>query len=166
MILFETLLQDLRYGARTLRRNAGFTIVSILALALGIGVNTAVFTAYKAFIARPLDARDPDTLVNVSLRLQSGATNARFSYPDYEAYRDGLRSFSGVIAFSIEATDAHGRRRRRREAERGERIADRQTRTRCLRPRVTRRSPAPSSFRRTTSRCSASRPRVAARSTP
>ncbi len=71
----------------------------------------AVFTAYKAFIARPLDGRDPDTLVNLSLRLQSGATNARFSYPDYEAYRDGLRSFSGVIAFSIEEltlTDAGG----------------------------------------------------------
>ena len=102
MNLFETLLQDLRYGARTLLRNPSFTIVSILALALGIGVNVAVFTVYKAFIARPLDARDPDTLVNLSLRLQSGATNARFSYPDYEAYRDGLRSFSGVIAFSIE----------------------------------------------------------------
>jgi predicted permease len=104
-------LQDLRYGARTLLRNPSFTIVSILALALGIGVNTAVFTAYKAFIARPLDARDPETLVNLSLRLQSGATEARFSYPDYEAYRDGLRSFSGVIAFSIEEltlTDAGG----------------------------------------------------------
>ena len=59
MKLFETLLQDLRYGARTLLRNPGLTIVSILALALGIGVNVAVFTAYKAFIARPLDARDP-----------------------------------------------------------------------------------------------------------
>jgi predicted permease len=102
MILLETLLQDLRYGARAFRRNAGFTIVSILALALGIGVNTAVFTAHKAIIARPLDARDPDTLVNITLRLQSGATQATFSYPDYEAYRDGLRSVSGVIAFSID----------------------------------------------------------------
>ncbi len=113
MILLETLLQDLRYGARALRRNAGFTIVSILALALGIGVNTAVFTAYKAIIARPLDARDPDTLVNVTLRLQSGATSATFSYPDYEAYRDGLRSVSGLIAFSIEQptlTDAGAKR--------------------------------------------------------
>jgi predicted permease len=111
MNLFETLLQDLRYGARTLLRHPSFTIVSILALALGIGVNVAVFTAYKAFIARPLDARDPETLVNLSLRLQSGATAASFSYPDYEAYRDGLRSFSGVIAFSIEEltlTDAGG----------------------------------------------------------
>ena len=102
MILLETVLQDLRYGARTLLRNAGFTAVSIFALALGIGVNTAVFTAYRAFVVRPLDARDPGTMVNVALRLQSGVINARLSYPDYEAYRDHLRSFSGVIAFSIE----------------------------------------------------------------
>src|SRR5579862_1209733 len=102
MILFETLLQDLRYAARILVRNGGFTIVSVFALALGIGVNTAVFTGYRAFIGRPLDARDPGTMVNVALRLHSGATSARFSYPDYEAYRDRLRSFSGVIAFSID----------------------------------------------------------------
>ena len=126
MSLFETLLQDLRYGARTLRRDLGFSAVSILALALGIGVNTVVFTAYKAFVARPLDARDPDTLVNISLHLQSGATTARFSYPDYEAYRDGLRSFSGVIAFSIEElrlTDAGGIVTRRSDG-----VADRQAR--------------------------------------
>src|SRR6266851_7956168 len=101
-MLFESLRQDVRYGARTLRRNPAFTFISILALALGIAVNTAVFTAYKALFARPIDARDPGTLVNVALRLQSGGTTARFSYPDFEAYRDGLRSFSGVIAFSIE----------------------------------------------------------------
>lgn len=114
--MLETVLQDLRYGARTLRRNGRFTAVSVLALALGIGVNTAVFTAYKAFIARPLEGRDPDSLVNFSLRLESGATEARFSYPDYEAYRDGLRSFSGVIAFAIESltlTDAGGAAGRR-----------------------------------------------------
>jgi putative ABC transport system permease protein len=98
--LGRDLLQDLRYGARTLRRNPRFTSVSILALALGIGVNTVVFTAYKALIARPIDARDPGTLVNIALRLQSGETMTQFSYPDFEAYRDGLRSFSGLIAFS------------------------------------------------------------------
>lgn len=102
MILLETLLQDVRYAARTLLRTAGFTTVSAIALALGIGVNTAVFTAYKAFIARPLDARDPNTMVNFAVRLQSGATNARFSYPDYQAYRDQLHSFTGVIAFCID----------------------------------------------------------------
>ncbi len=102
MTLFETFVQDLRHGTRTLLRNAGFTSVCVLTLALGIGVNTAVFTAYKAFVARPLDARDPGMVVNFALRLESGATNARFSYPDYEAYRDHLHSFSGVIAFCID----------------------------------------------------------------
>jgi hypothetical protein len=58
MMLLEGLRQDLRYGARTLLRHSGFTFVSILALALGIAVNTVVFTAYKAFVARPVDARD------------------------------------------------------------------------------------------------------------
>src|SRR5262245_30907144 len=102
MTLLSSVLQDLRYAVRTLLRNPGLTTVLIVAMALGIGVNTAVFTAYNAFIARPLDARDPDTLVNLSLRLESGSTNAQFSYPDYEAYRDHLGSLSGVIAFSIE----------------------------------------------------------------
>ncbi len=76
-----------------------------------------VFTAYKAVVARPIDARDPGTLVNIAQRLQSGETMASFSYPDFEAYRDGLRSFSGVIAFSIEQlnlSDADGVVRHRR----------------------------------------------------
>jgi predicted permease len=103
MIVLQTVLQDLRYGARTLLRNGRFTTVLIFALALGIGVNTAVFTIYKAFIARSLDARDPGRMVNFALRLESGVTNASFSHPDYQAYRDHLHSFSGgVIAFFID----------------------------------------------------------------
>jgi putative ABC transport system permease protein len=116
-MLLHTITLDLRYGARILLRNPGFTAVSVFALALGIGVNTVAFTAYKALVARPLDARDPSTMVNFALRLQSGAASAMFSYPDYEAYRDRLRSFSGVIAVSIEElrlTDAGGIVGRRR----------------------------------------------------
>src|SRR5262245_20222191 len=107
MVLFETVLQNLRYGARTLLRNAGFTAVSLFALALGIGVNTAVFTAYQAFIARPLEARDASTMVNFSLTLQSGATNARFSCPDYEANRDTFVP-SAVNIDQVRLTDAGG----------------------------------------------------------
>src|ERR1700693_1118516 len=72
MILPETVIQDLRYGVRMLFRNAGFTAVSVLALALGIGVNTGTFTAYKALVGRSLDARDPSRMVNLALILQSG----------------------------------------------------------------------------------------------
>src|ERR1700685_3723202 len=102
MILPETVLQDLRYGARMLYRNAGFSTVAVLALGLGIGVNTAVFTAYKAMVARSLDARDPGAMVNLARVPDSGAADYTFSYPDYEAYRDSLHSFSGLIAFSFE----------------------------------------------------------------
>jgi len=99
MVLPETLLRDLRYALRMLSRNAGSTVVTVLALALGIGVNTAVYTCYKAMVARPLDARAPAEMVNLALSRDSGATDYTFSYPDYEAYRDSLHSFSGLIAF-------------------------------------------------------------------
>ncbi len=111
MIPIESVLQDLRYAARTLVRNPRFTIGSLVALAIGIGVNTAVFTAYRAVVARPLDAREPGRMANFALRLQSGLTNNEFSYPDYEAYRDHLHSFSGVIAMAIDQlrlTEARG----------------------------------------------------------
>lgn len=100
MMLPQTVMQDLRYGARMLWRNAGFTLAAVLALGIGIGVNTAALTAYKAFFARPLDARDPGGMVNAALVLSSGRTEPYFSYPDYEAYRDHLHSFSGLIAES------------------------------------------------------------------
>ena len=116
MLLPQTILQDLRYGARTLCRNAGFTTVAILALALGIGVNTAVFTCYKAVVSRSLDARDPGRMVNLALVLHSGDFDPGFSYPDYEAYRDQLHSFSGVIAQSTDRLALSGTSGVRRES--------------------------------------------------
>ena len=98
MVLVDTVFQDLRYGMRLLCRNVWFTVAAVLALALGIGVNTVAFTAYDAFFGRLLDARDARQMVNLALILHSGEAAPYFSYPDYEAYRDMLRSFRGVVA--------------------------------------------------------------------
>src|SRR6267142_4286439 len=99
MAAIETVIQDLKYAARMLHRNIGPTVVTILALAIGIGVNVAVFTAYKKLLFRPCDASAPHEMVNLALVRDSGVIDFNFSYPDYETYRDSVRSFSGLIAF-------------------------------------------------------------------
>ena len=96
---------DLRYGARVLRRNPGFTAVAVLTLALGIGVNAVVFTAYKAIFTRPLDARNSKEMINIALVRYSGSTEFRFSYVDYLAYRNSVDSLSGLIAASSPQKD-------------------------------------------------------------
>ena len=108
LLLPQTILQDLLYGARTLGRNARFTVVAILALALGIGINTTAFTFYKAMFTRSLDARDPGRMVDLSLVQQSGNTEDDFSYPDLRAYQENLHSFSGVIAHSVDRLTLSG----------------------------------------------------------
>src|SRR6266550_7339324 len=98
--LVETLFQALRFSARMLRKNLGFTASAILALALGIAVNTAMFTAFDALVWRPRHVEDPDRLAVLS-RITPGGRDGRFSYPDYLYYRDHSRSFSDLSLFSF-----------------------------------------------------------------
>jgi macrolide transport system ATP-binding/permease protein len=95
----ESLFADVRYGVRVLGKNPGFTSVAVLTLALGIAVNTTVFTAFDALFLRPRPVRDPDSLASL-FRTTPGEPRGRFSYPDYIYYRDNSRSFSDLSLFA------------------------------------------------------------------
>src|SRR5262245_53086129 len=84
----ETLLQDLRYGLRTLFKNPGFAVVAVLALALGIGANTAIFSVVNAVLLRPLPFPDPDRLaIVVSVNPAKGFPRFPASPPDFLDWR-------------------------------------------------------------------------------
>ena len=96
----ESLFGDVRYAFRVLRKSPGFTCVAVLTLALGIGVNTAIFTAFDAIILRPRAVKDPDRLASV-FRTTLGNHHGNFSYPDYLYYRDHSTSFSDLALFAF-----------------------------------------------------------------
>ncbi len=104
--VLKTLFQDLRFGGRMLLKHKGFTFVTLLILALGIGVNTALFTVFNAVALRPLPIKEPDRIVKVyrkdlgkSNRQVSGSTSM-LSYPEFTAYRESTQSFSGLTAYA------------------------------------------------------------------
>ena len=101
----EELFQDLRYGARMLRKNPGFTLVAVLTLALGIGANTAIFSVVNGVLLNPLPYPHPEQLVT----LHESKPNFEFgsiSYPNFRDWRKDNRTFSAMaisrrIAFSL-----------------------------------------------------------------
>ena len=98
--MFTSLLHDLRYALRTMARNRGFTAVSVLALALGIGANSAVFTVVNSVLLEPLRFRNPEQLIVVRERnLKAGFPQFSLSPGNYLDYRDHNHTFSGMAAF-------------------------------------------------------------------
>src|SRR6266404_4193615 len=94
----ETLLQDLRYALRMLRRSRGFAVAAVLSLALAIGANTAIFSTLDAVLLRSLPVDKPEELVRFSQALPSQEMS-EFTYPMFEKFRDNNRSFAGLIAY-------------------------------------------------------------------
>lgn len=94
----ESLLQDLRYAFRQMRKSPGFTVVAVLSLAIGIGANTAIFTIIDAIMLKMLPVKNPGELVQLSRYYQDHRSN--FSYPWYAELRDQNHTTSGVFAVS------------------------------------------------------------------
>jgi len=97
----ESIAGDLRFAARMLAKHAGFTALAVVALATGIGINTAVFTAYKAFLLRPIDGVHPEELFNIYHSRPGHMYDPQFSYLDYQGLRDTCRSFGGILAVAV-----------------------------------------------------------------
>ncbi|HEU0079533.1 MAG TPA: hypothetical protein VFQ76_17885, partial [Longimicrobiaceae bacterium] len=95
----DTLLQDLRYALRTLSKSRGFTAVAVLSLALGIGVNTAVFSVVNTFLFRPLPMRDAERVVMLfTEQARQGIEGAPFSVADLEDVRAQSRTLADVAS--------------------------------------------------------------------
>ncbi|HTS64918.1 MAG TPA: ABC transporter permease [Candidatus Acidoferrales bacterium] len=110
----ENLLQDLRYGMRTLRQAPGFAAVAVLTLALGIGSNTAIFSVVQAALLRPLPYAQPDRLITLGeVRSQSvpdplAMSTWNASYPDFLDWRAQSRTLQSLAGFNTDGFTLRG----------------------------------------------------------
>jgi len=96
----ETLWQDLRYGVRMLLKHPGFTFIAVLTLALGIGVNTALFSVVNAVLLRPLPYAEPERLVQLyEANAQQGFDRFAFSLANFVDHRDQQSGFEQMAAY-------------------------------------------------------------------
>ena len=98
--MIESLLQDIRYGIRTLGKNPGFTAVAVLTLALGIGANTAIFSVVENVLLRPLPYPQPGDLVQIWNTYPPQAPRAGLSPGDYADWRQQNASFSEMGGYA------------------------------------------------------------------
>src|SRR5689334_6323092 len=106
--MLATIVQDLRYGARQLRSNPGFTAVAVLSLALGVGANTAIFQLVDAVRMRALPVDNPQELATLDFAkgaMRSGwfsTRSSRFTSAQWDELRTHAEPFSGLIAWSAD----------------------------------------------------------------
>ena len=120
----ETLLRDLQYGLRILRKNPGYTLTAVLSLALGIGANTAIFSLIDSIMLQSLPVHHPQELVSLGdptavghLQAGGGGNERDFSVPFYRRFRAENTVFAGILAsgrserLSLDDSDEHPRAR-------------------------------------------------------
>jgi len=97
----ETLIKDITYGIRTLIKSPGFTVVAVLALTLGIGANTAIFSVVNSVLLRPLPYSDPSRLMQLwEASASRGRKEIPASYPNFADWRDQNHVFEQVVAYT------------------------------------------------------------------
>lgn len=107
--MFSDWMKDVRYGARGLASNPGFTVVAVLALALGIGGLTPTFSLINAYLLRPLPFTEPDRLVHLwETAPRQGFFSSRVSYPDFRDWAERSESFVGMAAFNYSSETLTG----------------------------------------------------------
>jgi len=97
----RNLLHDVRFGARMLRKNQGFSLAAVAVLALGIGANTAIFSLVNAFLLKPLVIHNPSELVGCFSREIRRAHYRGFSYPEYMDVRENGGVFTDLAAHDM-----------------------------------------------------------------
>jgi predicted permease len=102
--VLDTIAQDARFAIRTFARTPVFTTIAVATLAIGIGANTAIFSAADTLLLTPLPFRAPDRLMNIALTLPASTgrrarDNLVWSYPKTEAFREGQTAFSDLTAW-------------------------------------------------------------------
>ena len=94
----QTLWQDLRYGARMLMKNPGFTLIAVVTLALGIGANTAIFSVVNAVLLRALPYPQPERLLVLTEKTREGQRMG-VAYPNFQDWREQAQSFTEMAGF-------------------------------------------------------------------
>jgi hypothetical protein len=103
------LWQDLRYALRLLLRQPGISALAIVTIALGVGANTAIFSAVNAVLLRPLPYADPDRLVMIwEKRVTEGVLDNVVAPADYLDWEQRQRAFDAIAAFTTDTVDLTG----------------------------------------------------------
>lgn len=108
----ETLLQDVRYGVRMLKKSPAFFVIAVVTLALGIGANTTIFSMVNSFLLRPLPTHDPGQITNLTQMQKDGSNNNVFSVPDYRDIRSQSTNVLSDLAayqFGMDGLNANGK---------------------------------------------------------